>query len=122
MEDSSSGAKRAIRFDAFEVDVCSGQLRKLNRRIKVQDLPFRLLVALLERPGEIVTREQLRTQLWGDTVVDFDDCLHAAVRKVRDVLGDSATRPRFIETVPRRGYCFIADVSISVEEGDAKRA
>jgi Tol biopolymer transport system component/DNA-binding winged helix-turn-helix (wHTH) protein len=122
MQGSSGGIKRAIRFDAFEVDVCSGQLKKRNRRVKVQDLPFRLLVTLLERPGEIVTREQLRTQLWGDTVVDYDDCLHAAVRKLRDVLGDSATHPRFIETVPRRGYCFIATVSTPVEEVHEKRA
>ena len=122
MQNSSGGTGRAIRFDVFEVDVPAGQLRKQNRRIKIQDLPFRLLLALLERPGEIVTREELRTRLWGDTVVDFDDSLHTAIRKVRDVLGDSATQPRFIETVPRRGYCFITPVSIVVGVDDEKPA
>jgi len=120
MPDSSGRARKAIRFDVFEADLAAGQLRKRDRRIKLQDLPFRLLVALLEQPGEIVTREQLRSLLWGDTVVDFDDSLHTAIRKVRDVLGDSAARPRFIETVKRRGYCFIAPVSIAVEEDGEK--
>lgn len=111
MPNSSRSSVRAIRFDEFEVDLSAGQLRKGGQRVKIQDLPFRLLVALLDRPGEIVTREQLRNRLWGDTFVDFDDGLHTAIRKLRDVLGDSATHPRFIETVPRRGYCFIAPVS-----------
>jgi Tol biopolymer transport system component/DNA-binding winged helix-turn-helix (wHTH) protein len=106
-----TGNSKVIRFDVFEVDLSAGQLTKRNRHVKLQDLPFRLLAALLEQPGGIVTREQLRERLWGDTVVDFDDGLHTAVRKLRDALGDSATHPRFIETVPRRGYRFMAPLS-----------
>jgi DNA-binding winged helix-turn-helix (wHTH) protein len=111
MRASSGETGRVIRFGIFEVDVAAGELRNRNRRAKLQELPFRLLVALLERPGEIVTREELRTRLWGETVVDFDDGLHTGVRKLRDVLGDSAAHPRFIETVPRRGYRFVAAIS-----------
>src|SRR5678815_3500615 len=111
METLLTGRGNVIRFDVFEVDLSAGQLSKRNRRVKVQDLPFRLLVALLEQPGGIVTREQLRERLWGGTVVDFDDGLHTAVRKLRDALGDSAAHPRFIETVPRRGYRFMAPLS-----------
>src|ERR1035441_7964744 len=98
MQNSSSGTGRVIRFDVFEVDLAARQLRKRKRRVKVQDLPFRLLVALLEQPGEVVAREELRTRLWGDTAVEVDDGLHTAVRKLREVLGDSATRPRLIGT------------------------
>ena len=101
METLLTGRGNVIRFDVFEVDLASGQLTKRNRRVKVQDLPFRLLVALLEKPGGVVTREQLRERLWGGTVVDFDDGLHTAVRKLRDALGDSAAHPRFIETRKR---------------------
>lgn len=111
METLLTGSDKVIRFDVFEVDLSNGQLMKRNRRVKVQDLPFRLLVALLEQPGGVVTREQLRQRLWGATVVDFDDGLHTAIRKLRDALGDSAARPRFIETVPRRGYRFMAPIS-----------
>jgi Tol biopolymer transport system component/DNA-binding winged helix-turn-helix (wHTH) protein len=111
MQTFLKGQGKVVRFDVFEVDLSTGQLTKRNRRVKVQDLPFRLLVALLERPGGIVTREQLRERLWGETVVDFDDGLHTAIRKLRDALGDSAAHPRFIETVPRRGYRFVATVS-----------
>ena len=106
MQNSSDGTGRVIRFDVFEVDLAARQLRKRERRVKVQDLPFRLLVALLEQPGEVVAREELRTRLWGDTAVEVDDGLHTAVRKLREVLGDSATRPRFIGTVPRRAIVF----------------
>src|ERR1035441_2728800 len=116
MQNSSSGTGRVIRFDVFEVDLAARQLRKRKRRVKVQDLPFRLLVALLEQPGGIVTREQLRTRLWGDTAVEVDDGLHTAIRKLREVLGDSATRSRFIGTVPRQGYCFLAPVSVGEAE------
>ena len=109
-----------IQFDVFEVDLTTGLLTKRNRRVKVQDLPFRLLVALLEHPGAIVTREQLRERLWGDTVVDFDDGLHTAIRKLRDALGDSAAHPRFIETVPRRGYRFVAPIAAATKTDDEK--
>lgn len=120
MRTSFEGQGTVIRFDVFEVDLSTGQLTKRNRRVKVQDLPFRLLVALIEQPGGIVSREQLRERLWGDTVVDFDDGLHTAIRKLRDALGDSATHPRFIETVPRRGYRFVAPVSLGARVDDEK--
>ncbi|MEO8051800.1 MAG: winged helix-turn-helix domain-containing protein [Acidobacteriota bacterium] len=102
----------------FEVDFARSQLTKQGRRVKLQDLPFRLLAALLEHAGGTVTREQLRERLWGDTVVDFDDGLHTAIRKLREALGDSATHPRFIETVPRRGYRFLAPVSTITDTHD----
>jgi Tol biopolymer transport system component/DNA-binding winged helix-turn-helix (wHTH) protein len=117
-----TGRGKVIRFDVFEVDLSTGQLTKRNRHVKLQDLPFRLLAALLEQPGGIVTREQLRERLWGDTVVDFDDGLHTAIRKLRDALGDSASSPRFIETVPRRGYRFIARIMPAVQIEDQQSA
>jgi Tol biopolymer transport system component/DNA-binding winged helix-turn-helix (wHTH) protein len=115
----ADSTRRVIRFDNFLVDLVEGQLRKDNHPVKLQDLPFRLLVALLERPGEVVSREELRTRLWGDTVVDFDDGLHTAVKKLRDVLGDSASHPRYIETVPRRGYRFLGTVQAGEPVGTA---
>jgi Tol biopolymer transport system component/DNA-binding winged helix-turn-helix (wHTH) protein len=108
-----------IEFDTFSVDLAAGDLKKRGRRVQVQELPFRLLATLLERPGQTVSREDLRARLWGDTVVDFDDGLHTAVRKLRNVLGDSTTHPRYIQTVPRRGYCFIAPISRRAPEPDA---
>ncbi len=102
---------RRTRFGAFEVDLRSGALHKHGIRLKLQDQPFHVLAILLERPGEVVTREELRQKLWpADTFVDFDTGLNSAVKKLRDVLGDSAEEPRYIETLPRRGYRFIADV------------
>ena len=115
---SSRSPGRVIRFNVYEVDLVARQLRRRGRRVKLQDLPFRLLVALLEQPGGVVTREQLRTRLWGETAVEVDDGLHTAIRKLREVLGDSATRSRFIGTVPRQGYCFLAPVSGSSSFGD----
>ena len=103
--------RSTVRFGVFEVDLASGELRKSGVKIKVQDLPFRFLAVLLERPGEVVTREQLRETLWPDGVyVDFDRSLNAAVSRIRDALSDSAESPRFIETLPRRGYRFVAPV------------
>jgi TolB-like protein/DNA-binding winged helix-turn-helix (wHTH) protein/Tfp pilus assembly protein PilF len=100
-----------VRFAAFEVDLSSGELLKHGTRIKVQDQPFRILALLLERPGVLVAREDLRKKLWAvDTFVDFDAGLNAAIRRLRDVLSDSADAPRYIETVPRHGYRFIAPV------------
>jgi DNA-binding winged helix-turn-helix (wHTH) protein len=81
-------------------------------RVRLQDQPFQILISLLERPGEVITREELRSRLWpADTFVDFDHSLNAAVRRLRDALGDSADTPRFVETVARRGYRFIAPIS-----------
>jgi len=106
---------RATRFGAFEVDLRSGEVYKRGIRLKLQDQPFQVLALLLERAGDVVTREQLRQKLWpADTFVDFDTGLNSAVKKLRDVLGDSAEEPRYIETLPRRGYRFIGHV----ENGD----
>ena len=100
-----------MRFGNFEVHLHSGELRKHGRPVRLQEQPFQILRALLEKPGEIVSREELRRQLWpADTFVDFDDGLNTAVKKLRDTLGDSAEQPRYIETVPRRGYRFIGQL------------
>ncbi len=104
------------RFGVFEADLEAGELRKQGKRVRLQDQPFALLAFLLERPGVIVTREELRDKLWpADTFVDFDHSLNTAVNKIREVLGDSASSPRFIETVARRGYRFIGGVQNSAE-------
>jgi DNA-binding winged helix-turn-helix (wHTH) protein/tetratricopeptide (TPR) repeat protein len=101
-----------LRFSVFEVDVRAGELRKQGVRIKLQEQPFHVLTVLLQRPGEVVTREELRNQNWpADTFVDFDNGLNTAINKLREALGDSADNPRFIETLPRRGYRFIAPVA-----------
>jgi DNA-binding winged helix-turn-helix (wHTH) protein len=101
-----------LRFGVFEVDVRAGELLKQGVRIKLQEQPFHVLTVLLQRPGEVVTREELRSQNWpADTFVDFDNSLNTAINKLREALGDSADSPRFIETLPRRGYRFIALVT-----------
>ncbi len=101
------------RFGAFEANPEAGELRHHGQRVTLQEKPFQLLLALLEQPGQVVTRDALRQRLWPDVVVDFDGNLNAAARKLRDALGDSATEPRFVETVPRRGYRFIAPITPS---------
>ena len=101
-----------LRFGAFEIDLRTGELRKQGARIKLQEQPFRVLTVLLQQPGKLVTREELRSQIWpSDTFVDFDNSLNTAITKLRDALGDSADNPRFIETLPRRGYRFLAPVT-----------
>ena len=106
-----------LRFGIFEVDVRSREVRKQGVRIKLQEQPFHVLKVLLERPGEIVTREELRSQIWSaDTFVDFDNSLNTSINKLREALGDSADSPRFIETVPRRGYRFVAPVKGDTEK------
>jgi eukaryotic-like serine/threonine-protein kinase len=101
-----------LRFGVFEVHVRSGELRKQGVRIKLQEQPFHVLTVLLQRPGEVVSREELRSQNWpADTFVDFDNSLNTAINKLREALGDSAESPRFIETMPRRGYRFIAPMT-----------
>ena len=100
-----------VQFGIYEVDLDEGELRKAGVRIKVQQQPFKVLQALLEHPGELVTREQLHDRIWpGASYGDFDQAVNVAVAKLRTALGDSADNPRFIETVPRRGYRFIAPV------------
>jgi len=107
-----------VRFAAFAVDLQAGQLRKSGVKIRLQEQPFQMLSVLLERPGEVVTREELRKRLWsGDTFVDFEHSLATAVKKLRRALGDSATDPQFIETLPRRGYRFIAALEAEPRAG-----
>src|SRR5215470_6887420 len=100
-----------LRFDVFAVDVRAGELRRNGAKLKLQEQPFQVLCALLERPGEVVTREELRSRLWpADTFVDFDHGLNAAIKRLRDALGESAETPVFVETLARRGYRFIGMV------------
>src|ERR1700690_2635295 len=101
---------RLLRFGDFEVDPRSGELHKAGVKLKFGGQPFQALIILLEHPGEVVTREELQKRLWPDTFVDVEHNLNTAINKVREVLGDSAESPRFVETLPRRGYRFIAPV------------
>ena len=100
--------KQPIRFGIFEVNLETGEVHRNGTKVRLQEQPFQVLAALLEKPGAIVTKEELQERIWkDDTFVDFDRSLATAINKVRQALGDSATRPRFIETVSKRGYRFI---------------
>jgi Tol biopolymer transport system component/DNA-binding winged helix-turn-helix (wHTH) protein len=111
---------RRLRFGVFELDLRAGELHRSGIKVKLQEQPLRVLTQLLERPGDVVTREELRERLWpADTFVDFDHSLNAAIRRVRDALGDSAENPTFVETVARRGYRFLAPVSSHPANGRA---
>src|SRR6476661_6405655 len=101
---------RLVRFGAFEADLRTGELRKDGVKLKFGGQPFHVLVILLERPGDVVTRDELQNRLWPETFVDVERNLNTAVNKIREVLGDSAETPRFIETLSRRGYRFIAEL------------
>src|SRR5579884_1272551 len=102
----------AFQFGVFELNPQTRELRKQGVKLKIQDQPLQILFLLLEHPGEIVTREEIQKRLWPEnTYVDFDNAINSAVRKLRDALGDSPENPRFIETVARRGYRFIAPVN-----------
>ncbi len=108
---SSNREARLLRFGVFEVDLIAGELRKNGARIRLQEQPFQVLTALLQHAGQVVTRDELREKIWpADTFVDFDHSLNTAVNKIRESLGDSASSPRFVETLARRGYRFIAPV------------
>ena len=108
----SENGTRPVQFGVFEVDLRAGELRRNGSKVKLQEQPFQILSLLLEHPGEVVTREELQNKLWpADTFVDFDHSLNAAIRRLRDALGDSAESPRFVETVARRGYRFLAPVN-----------
>jgi DNA-binding winged helix-turn-helix (wHTH) protein len=110
---SGNPSSRIVRFSTFEVDLQTGELRQRGQKIRLQEQPFQVLAALLERPGDVVTREELRSKLWpADTFVDFDHSLNAAIKRLRDALGESAEKPIFIETLARRGYRFIGNVEI----------
>lgn len=101
-----------IHFSVFQADLRAGELRRNGSKVKLQEQPFQILAMLLERPGEIVTREELRARLWSpDTFVDFDHSLNSAIRRLRYALGDSAENPGFVETLGRRGYRFVAPVN-----------
>jgi len=109
---SPTSSSRKVRAGLFEIDLAAGQLHKNGRRLPLQEQPFRVLATLLERPGEVVTRQELKERLWpADTYVGFDEGLNTAIRKLRTAFGDSAGNPRFIETLPRRGYRFIAPIT-----------
>jgi TolB-like protein/DNA-binding winged helix-turn-helix (wHTH) protein/Flp pilus assembly protein TadD len=106
--------RRRLRFGVFDLDLQAGELRKHGLRIRLQEQPFEVLAMLLERPGEVVTREELQKKLWpADTFVDFNHGLNKAINKVREALSDSAESPRFVETVARRGYRFLAEVEVA---------
>jgi DNA-binding winged helix-turn-helix (wHTH) protein len=124
----SPPSPHVIRFSTFELALDTGELRKAGMRIALQEHSRRVLLRLLQRPGALVTREELRTSLWpSDTFVDFEHGLNTAIKRLRDALGDSADTPRFIETLPRRGYRFIGAVesdpqaALAGERGNASR-
>ncbi|HTT19918.1 MAG TPA: winged helix-turn-helix domain-containing protein [Candidatus Sulfotelmatobacter sp.] len=114
---------RIARFGVFELDFNTGELRKSGVRLRLQGQPIQVLTLLLERAGDVVTREELRQKLWAsDTFVDFDHSLNTAINKVREALGDSASSPRFVETLARRGYRFIAPVQAPVQVSPERAA
>jgi len=111
MESVPDYVSRVVGFGAFEVDLRAGELRRNGRKVRIQNQPFQILAMLLERPGEVVTREEMRARLWpAETFVDFDHGLNSAVRRLRDALGESAEKPKYVETLGRRGYRFIFPV------------
>src|SRR5262249_24378119 len=107
-----SNPLRRLKFGVFEANLRAGELTKRGLRIRLQEQPFQVLAMLLEKPGELVTREELQKKLSSQAVVDFDHGLNKAINKIREALGDSAENPRFVETVARRGYRFLADVTL----------
>jgi len=123
-------SSRLFRFGTFDVDLAAGELRKSGVKLRLTGQPFQVLTILLERPGEVVTRGELQKRLWPDTFVDVDHNLNTAINKIREVLGDSAESPRFVETLPRRGYRFVAPVEgvavgkvpVEVSGGELKQA
>src|SRR5215813_5627051 len=112
---TQQGTSGNVRFGQFEFNRQTGELRRNGARVKLQEQPGQILSALLEAPGDLVTREELRKRLWSeDTFVDFDHSLNTAVKRLRDALGDSADNPIFIETLSRRGYRFMAPMAVPV--------
>src|SRR4051812_44829048 len=107
-----TGTKEVFCFGEFELDVDAAELRRKDRRLKLQPQPFKLLVLLVRKAGALVTREEIRRELWPDgTFVDFDQSVNFSIKQIRDALGDEADRPLYLETVPRRGHRFIAPIS-----------
>src|SRR5690349_15028009 len=111
-------AATRFRFGVFEADIRTGELTKRGLRVRLQEQPFQVLALLIERPGELVARDELQSRIWGRTVVDFDHGLNKAINKVREALGDSAENPRLIETVARPGYRFLAEVTVIESAAD----
>src|SRR6202790_555643 len=108
---SSNCQAGLLRFGVFEVDMTAGELRRNGARVRLQEQPFQVLTTLLQNAGQVVTRDELREKIWpADTFVDFDHSVNTAVNKIRESLGDSASSPRFVETLARRGYRFLAPV------------
>ncbi len=124
MSSTATPVQPVLRFDIFELDVRTGELRKRGAKVRLQGQPLQVLETLLRRPGDLVSREELRAQIWNaDTFVDFDHSLHNAIARIREALGDSAEAPRYVETLPRRGYRFIGPVEtvkISVPQASAQ--
>jgi TolB-like protein/Flp pilus assembly protein TadD len=115
--DAPNQSGRLVKFGIFEADLASRELRKNGAKIRLQDQPFQVLTVLLEKPGGVVTRDELRQQIWpSDTFIDFDKGLNVAINKIREALGDSAENPRFVETLPRRGYRFLAPLDGTHED------
>src|SRR3974390_892917 len=115
-----SGLSSVYRFGVFELDARSGELRRSGIKLRLQDQPYTVLLKLLENAGQTVTREQLRSTLWpADTFVDFETGLNTTIKRLRETLGDSAENPTFIETVPKRGYRFIAPVTAPNSESES---
>src|SRR5437764_544747 len=120
--EKSSRFSSPVRFGLFEAEIQTGELRKQGFKVKLQEQPFQVLVMLLERPGEVVTRDELKRSLWpADTYVDFEGGLNRAINRLREALGDDAERPRFIETLPRRGYRFVAPVETAGKRESEER-
>ena len=120
--DKSENVDHRIHTGLFEIDPESGEVSREGRVVPLQEQPFRVLMVLLERAGRVVTREELRDRVWPQgTFVGFDEGLNTAIRKLRILFGDSAESPRYIETIPRRGYRFIAPVSSAVERNGSSR-
>ena len=119
MADYRSATNNSVRFGVFELDTGTGELRKHGVRIKLQDQPFAVLLILLEKPGQLITREEVQQRLWpGDTFVEFDKGIYNALKRLRETLGDGAENPRYIETIPKRGYRFIAPVENPCAEAE----
>jgi DNA-binding winged helix-turn-helix (wHTH) protein len=117
MKYARPSSRSFVRFGVYEFDLPGGVLRTNGTRVRCQEQPLQVLAALLERPGELVTREELRRSVWPqDTFVDFDHALNTAIKKIRAALNDDADAPRYVETMPRRGYIFIAAVEKAVEQ------
>jgi DNA-binding winged helix-turn-helix (wHTH) protein len=120
---SQAHASRLIHFGDFAIDPHAGELFKKGIKIKLQQQPFQVLVILLERPGDLVTREELRQRIWpADTFVDFDHSLNTAVKKLRQALGDGSQKPRYVETLPRKGYRFLGTIKAAEKGAPAPTA